>query len=132
MRRKIKGITAVLAVLIIISALFNNVRSTSASSDIKLVVNGRDITSLAAPVIVNDRTLVPVRFISEELGATVTWDGEARSVLLEKNEISVFFRIGSYLVEYNDGERYNLSDVAPLIINDRTYVPLRLIATFSV
>jgi len=39
----------------------------------------------AAPVIVADRTLVPLRFIAQALGLHVTWDGEARTVYLERN-----------------------------------------------
>ncbi|MBN2558523.1 MAG: copper amine oxidase N-terminal domain-containing protein, partial [Clostridia bacterium] len=102
--------------------------SVLADSNIRLVVNGNDITELSAPVIQNDRTLVPIRFVTEELGATVTWDGENRTVLVEKDSMSIFLRIGSYIVDYNHGEKYMLSDVAPMIINDRTYVPLRLIS----
>jgi hypothetical protein len=34
----------------------------------------------SAPVIIHDRTMLPVRFVSEFLGATVDWDGEARMV----------------------------------------------------
>lgn len=99
-----------------------------AASPIRLVVDGKDITSLSSPIIENDRTLVPIRFISEELGATVTWDGDNRTVLVEKGEKSVFLRIGSQLIEYNKGSDYDVSDVAPKIYNDRTFVPLRLIS----
>ncbi|MFO7612366.1 MAG: stalk domain-containing protein [Clostridia bacterium] len=114
-----------IAVTVASSLGFSNV---SADSNIRLVVNGNDITELSAPVIENDRTLVPIRFVTEELGATVTWDDASRTVLVEKDNLSIFLRIGSYLVDYNHGEEYMLSDVAPMIINDRTYVPLRLIS----
>lgn len=100
----------------------------SAASPIKLVVDGKDITSLSSPIIENDRTLVPIRFISEELGATVTWDGVNRTVVVEKGDRTVFLRIGSQLIDYNNGTDYDISDVAPKIYNDRTFVPLRLIS----
>ena len=38
------------------------------------------------PVIVNDRTLVPVRFIAESLGATIDWNGATQTVIIETDE----------------------------------------------
>ena len=47
-------------------------------------VNGREVTLDAAPYIdPNGRTLVPVRFISEQLGATVGWDGATNTVTIQ-------------------------------------------------
>ena len=44
-------------------------------------VNGKGVTLDASPFInADNRTLVPVRFISEQLGASVAWDGDARAV----------------------------------------------------
>lgn len=99
-----------------------------AASSIRLIVDKKDITSLSSPIIENGRTLVPIRFISEELGATVTWNQADRTVKVEKEGKSVFLRIDSHLVEYNNGKAYDLSDVAPKIIQGRTYVPLRLVS----
>ncbi|HEY3367538.1 MAG TPA: stalk domain-containing protein [Symbiobacteriaceae bacterium] len=46
-------------------------------------VNGKSVTLDAAPYIdTNSRTMVPVRFVSEQLGATVSWDGTARTVTI--------------------------------------------------
>jgi len=95
---------------------------------IQLIVDGNNITALSEPVIENDRVLVPLRFISEELGADVDWDGDIRSVSVQKDDKSMLLWIGSRLIEYNNGEIYNLSDVVPKLINKRTYVPLRLIS----
>ena len=44
------------------------------------VVDGQKITLDAAPVVINGRTLVPLRFVSEWLGAVVNWDATARTV----------------------------------------------------
>ena len=98
------------------------------SNAIHLVVDGKDITVLASPIIENNRVLVPLRFVSEEIGAAVSWDGINRTVNVENDNKSVHLWIGSHLVEYNNGEVYNLSDVAPIIIMERTYVPLRLLS----
>lgn len=98
-----------------------------AAKPIRLIVDGNDITALSEPVIENDRTLVPIRFVSEELGAEVIWNDTERTVYVKKDNQSVKLRIGSQLIEYNDGADYDISDVAPKIINDRTFVPLRLV-----
>lgn len=128
MVRKIKSIVLVGVLLFIMALSTGNLGMEAEASTIKLLVNGNDITSFSSPLIVNDRTLVPIRFVSEEIGAEVKWDGVNRTVTVVKGNRSVFLRIDSYMVEYNNGELYQLSDVAPLIINDRTYVPLRLIS----
>jgi flagellum-specific peptidoglycan hydrolase FlgJ len=100
-----------------------------ADSSIKLIVDGKDITASAAPVIQEGRTLVPVRFVSEELGAEVEWNNEDRTVQITKGDRSVLLRIDSRLVAYeNEGTIYSLCDVAPKIISERTFVPLRLVS----
>lgn len=102
--------------------------TSNADSPIKLIIDGKDITASAAPVIQNGRTLVPLRFVSEELGAKVQWNGQDRTILITKEGRSVLLRIDSRLVKYMNKEiTYGLCDVAPFIINDRTFVPLRLV-----
>lgn len=113
--------------LILVSTIFL-APSTDAATNIRLLVNGEDITSLSAPMIVNDRTLVPIRFVAEQLGADVQWDEEAYTVTITRGNRVIFLTIGSHLVEYDNGSSCIVSDVAPMIINDRTYVPIRLIS----
>jgi hypothetical protein len=45
-------------------------------------VNGIEIALDVAPYIVNGRTLVPIRFISETFGAEVVWDGTTKTVTI--------------------------------------------------
>lgn len=100
-----------------------------ADSSIKLVIDGNNVTSSAEPIIKNDRTLVPLRIIAEQLGAQVIWNNDDRTVEIIKNDTSVLLRIDSNLIEYqNIDKTYNLSDIAPQIIKDRTYVPIRLVS----
>ncbi len=44
------------------------------------VVNGENVEMLAAPELINDSTLIPVRFISENLGMTVDWNEELKQI----------------------------------------------------
>ncbi|MBZ4653454.1 MAG: hypothetical protein JG781_793 [Peptococcaceae bacterium] len=106
-----------------------NVPPGLAAGEIKLVIDGRSIKTSPLPVIQNSRTLVPVRLVSEKLGAQVEWNEKNRTVHIVKGSRSVLLRIDSHLVEYKTGERvFNLCDVPPQIISDRTFVPLRLVS----
>ena len=46
-------------------------------------VNGEEVTLEAAPKIRGGRTVVPVRFIAETFGLTVTWDAESGTIIIE-------------------------------------------------
>lgn len=78
------------------------------------------------PVIVDGRTLVPIRGVFEAMGAQVKWEADARRVTVSwrGNQAAVF--IGSRTAWVN-GQQKTL-DVAPRIIGDRTMVPLRFLA----
>jgi len=117
-----------LVVLLFIFVLIQPNITYGEVSDIRLLVNGEDITNLSSPVIENDRMLVPIRFVSESLGAIVEWDGDNRHVIIARGEDHLKLKIDSRLIQYDQGKRYQLSDVAPKIINDRTYVPIRLVS----
>lgn len=100
-----------------------------ATNEIKLILDGQDITASAQPVIQNNRTLVPIRFVAEQLGAQVKWNGDDWTVKIEKDGSLVFLKINSHLVSYQNNEKtYSLCDVPPTIINEKTYVPLRLVS----
>ncbi|MGM9551188.1 MAG: copper amine oxidase N-terminal domain-containing protein [Clostridia bacterium] len=78
------------------------------------------------PVIQNNRTLVPLRAISEAYGAEVEWDGETQTIIITKDETVIVMQIGSEKAYVND-EEVTL-DVAPKMVKYRTLVPLRFIS----
>ena len=49
----------------------------------KMIVNENIITLEAAPFIINDRVLVPVRAVCEALKCTVDWDAQTRTVIIK-------------------------------------------------
>jgi hypothetical protein len=49
----------------------------------QLIADGEAITAEVPPLLMNERTMVPLRVISEKMGWKVTWDEKTRSVLLE-------------------------------------------------
>ncbi len=82
------------------------------------------------PFIFNGRTMVPLRFISESIGAVVDWDSVVRIVTITLEDSSGSKKIlklspDSTLASLN-GKAYEM-DTPPVIKNDRVYVPIRFI-----
>lgn len=97
-----------------------------------MTVFGKNVTNDTAPIIKNDRTMLPARFVAEALGARVTWNDTERTVYIsgvniKTNEpLEIKLTVGSKHALVN-GKAYELD--SPVIIeNDRTYTPLRFIA----
>ncbi len=81
--RKTRNVlVALLVMTMFFGAGFIGPISTEAQQIIKIFINGREIYTDVDPVIINDRTMVPVRFVTEELGMEVDWDGVERHVLI--------------------------------------------------
>jgi hypothetical protein len=80
----------------------------------------------SAPFIKGGRTLIPVRAITEGLGAEVVWNEEEQTVTISKDGQEIVLTVGSDVVLVN-GEEVVL-DALTEITNNRTYVPLRFIA----
>lgn len=78
------------------------------------------------PVIVEGRTLVPLRSVFEALGATVEWDNATRSVKSVKGEVTIVLAVDSKEMIVN-GE-VKVLDVPAQIMNERTMVPVRAVA----
>lgn len=71
----------------------------------------------------NDRSYVPVRFISESYQGTVEWVQETQTVNIIFADRIISLTIGKPEIIIN-GETKEL-DVAPIIRNERTFLPLR-------
>ncbi|MTI80484.1 MAG: hypothetical protein FH758_06295 [Firmicutes bacterium] len=90
-------------------------------------VDGNTYTMDVAPFVTEaDRTLVPLRFISEALGAEVEWDPETRQVLIEDGEITIILTIESANVQVQDVAK--TLDAPAMITSSRTFVPLRFVS----
>ncbi|TMV51647.1 copper amine oxidase N-terminal domain-containing protein [Paenibacillus mesophilus] len=50
------------------------------------LVNGKKVTLDVPAQLINEKTMVPVRFVSEALGADVQWDNYSRSVIIKNKE----------------------------------------------
>lgn len=78
------------------------------------------------PIITDDRTLVPVRAIVEEMGGTVAWNEATQTATLTYGDDEIRLTLNSSTAYLND-EAQTL-DVVPVSINDRTMLPIRFIA----
>lgn len=85
-----------------------------------------DVGRRTMPVVINGRTLVPIRAIIEAFGGEVGWDDASQSVLLAMEDDSIKLTINSSSAVLN-GKHVTL-DVAPTVINGRTMLPIRFVA----
>lgn len=91
-----------------------------------IIVNDHIVYSDVYPYIKNSRTYVPIRFIAEELGYDVKWDGANKKVTMTNDGTTVELTIGSNKMIVNG--KAVLLDAPAEIRDDRTFVPLRAIA----
>jgi hypothetical protein len=98
--------------------------STTYAAENQIKVDGVAIASDVKPEIKNKRTMVPLRVISENLGASVEWSNS--EVIIAKSDMKVILTLNSSTAEKN-GEKI-LLDVKPYMKNNRIFVPLRFIA----
>ncbi|MDW7673692.1 MAG: N-acetylmuramoyl-L-alanine amidase [Bacillota bacterium] len=94
---------------------------------VQIQVNSKLISFDVQPYIDgNNRTMVPLRFVAEELGGEVTWNEGASEVGIVQNGKVIKLKINSQ-VAYVDNKTVAL-DTVPIIKDSRTMVPLRFIS----
>lgn len=79
-----------------------------------------------APVIINTRTMLPIRMLIEHFGGSVAWDGASRQVTCTLNGRTVVLTIGSASAQVNGVE--TTLDVPATIRDTRTLVPVRFVS----
>lgn len=114
--------------LILVFCLFFSLVTLNAfaNNEINLWIDGNYVESDVAPFIEDSRTLVPLRVISENLGLEVEWNAKDKEVIISQGEDYFVFLIGENF--YSKGDIKMEMDVAPKIVADRTFVPIRVIA----
>ena len=97
------------------------------AKEIQIVIDGQEYTDPNIPAVsIDGRTMLPMRGICEELGCTVTWNENTRQVYAISDTHTIVFQIDQ-TTGYKNGETFTM-DVAPMIINDRTMLPVRALA----
>jgi len=111
-------------VMILGAALF---LTTSAYADhITLNINDTIVSTPVAPIQEAGTTLVPLRIIGENLGATLEWDGPSQTVTITKGVAEIKLIINSKRVSVNNVKQELLA--APKLIKGTTMVPIRFIS----
>lgn len=91
------------------------------------IVNNKVVTIDAAPFVNADsRTMVPIRALAEDFGATVDWNADTKTVKVTLDGNTVEMTIDSKTYKVNGAKK--TMDTAPVIMSDRTYVPVRFVA----
>lgn len=126
---KILGIT--LSLSFIMAPILPSQVFADQERDININIDGFNLTTDDKPFIQNERTLLPLRAVSEALGGIVTWDGDNKRIDIVKGNKKLTVFIDNRLLFYTDENGDVLPavmDVAPVIKNERTYVPVRIVA----
>ncbi|CAH1207649.1 hypothetical protein PAECIP111892_02955 [Paenibacillus auburnensis] len=122
-----KRLTSLLAVFLIITLFSSSFQATAASLPLRVVVDGQKVSFPDAQPFIDDqqRVQLPVRFVTEALGAKVLWDGPAKkaTVILNGKTMVVYIGKTSYTV---DGKTKQM-DTAAVFKQSRTFVPLRFL-----
>lgn len=103
--------------------------------DANVLVNGSPIQSDFTPYVTKGRTFVPVRELTEGLGAEVNWDGENMTVEIKFGEKTILLKINSD-VTYVDGKKKIVEeDQVPKLalyssprVETKTMIPLRFVS----
>lgn len=97
------------------------------AEEVKILVNDEELKPADMPaVIVDGRTMLPMRLIAQALGCEVLWDEASSQAFIISDTSTVMFSL-SAKTAYKNGEPLNL-DVPALLINDRTMLPVRALA----
>lgn len=119
MRRYIKSFLVLLLVWLSTSSL-------AYGKEISVYIDGQKLPLSTPATLRNDRTLVPMRDIMEELGYKVVWDGQKQEIMATKDDTALLLTIDSVTVTVNN--RKQTLDASPILYNDTTMVPLRFLA----
>lgn len=120
----LKKVSKICLFLLVVSLLMGFI--VNAQEPIRVLLDGRQLHFDVQPVIIDNRTMVPMRVIFEELGADIQWNGATRTITATRDGVVVRTTVGERVIEVN-GNRITM-DVAPMIIDGRTLVPVRFVS----
>ena len=95
-----------------------------------MLVDGGPVVLDAAPIILNSRTLLPIRAVVEATGGTITWEASTRKVTIVRKDKTLVLWIDRNVATLN-GQSVNIDSnakVVPIIMSGRTLLPLRFVA----
>ena len=115
------------AAMVTMDLVYNGQHHAYAAEEVHIQIDGKEFTDSDMPaVIINSRTMLPVGAIARELGAEVEWNDSTKQAVIVKDGTVVLFQINSNKMVVDSVAR--TLDVPPMIINDRTMVPVAALA----
>lgn len=135
--KKVKNITVIILLIFFMGCCFNSMPAFAAqSSGVKIIINNQALSFLPGeqgPVNIAGRTYVPLRIISEHLGAQVEWVSESRQVVIcwrSESNAAIPVNTSNNVQILIDGNVLNISaDLGKPYISTqgRTMIPLRAV-----
>jgi len=118
----------ILVAIAMLVPLIGGALTVNANADVSVTVDGKRVVFPDAKPFIdeNGRTLIPVRFVTEDLGATVEWNVQDREVYITKDGVYIMIRIDQKMILVNG--RTKAMDTKAIIKDDRTYMPIRYVA----
>lgn len=114
----------ILAALLMTGTLLLPCTQTALANGISIYVNDVPLTSDVAPLISDNRTMLPLRACAEALDATVNYaDG---AISMTRDSVSIDLQLGSDIAHINGS--VSRLDAIPMVVENRTLVPLRFIS----
>ena len=97
------------------------------ADDIKVYVDNKKVGfGDQPPVIIDDRTMVPIRAVFEAADASVDWDGDSQTAIIRRGDVNVVMQLNEPYF-YKNSDAIAL-DVPSQLVNDRIVIPVRAIA----
>lgn len=100
--------------------------TAAVKSPLTLYVDGKQIDAGLPMYTVNNSLTVPVRVVSDRLGAAVSWDQDTQTVTLKKSGNTIVLPVGSRTAKVNGADLELLA--AAYVKNGTTYVPIRFVS----
>lgn len=121
------GATTVYGEQVKMDLFYNGKHHAYAAKEVKIEIDGKEMVPKDMPaVIIDGRTMLPMRQIAQELGCEVNWNEAAKQIYVMRGSDIIVFAVDSK-TGYENGQEFTM-DVPATIVNDRTMLPVRALA----
>ena len=121
------GATTVYGEQVKMDLFYNGKHHAYAAKEVKIEIDGKEMVPKDMPaVIIDGRTMLPMRQIAQELGCEVNWNEAAKQIYVMRGSDIIVFTVDSK-TGYENGKEFTM-DVPATIVNDRTMLPVRALA----
>ena len=112
-----------IALVLLVALIAISGSGVFADNGIKLVIDGKEITEGAKPVVISGVTLLPLRLVSEKLGGVVTWNADAKRATINTAAFEVVFNVDEK--KYSVNGAFKTLEVAAQIVDGTVMIPIR-------